>query len=253
MLDRSIGLWFAYLWLARCAGAEIERESTTLRLGVGILAMGALEAVHALPVLGAGSSRVLVGTLLFSAYAGWTSMPAVHHLYAQVIAAATVPHGDAYQVVDVESSEMAPSIRQGASAIVDFSAYLQREPRVGDVVAVVIPPNRVFLKRLVAEPGDAFEVAGNGVFTNGERPRGWHNRVYPNYQLSVADDTIEVNGVPLDRSIANVPLPDAWPSASRLPDDCYFVLGDNLNDSADSHVFGCVPRRAIVGKVLAAL
>lgn len=214
---------------------------------------GALGALHAVPVLGGGSARVLVGTLFLSTYAGWTSMPAVHHLYVQIVAETMVPHGDAYEVVDVESNAMFPSIRAGDSAIVDFSRYQWQEPRVGDVVAVVIPPNHVFLKRIVAQPGDAFEVAGNGVFTNGGRPRGWHNWSYPNYELEVANDTVRVNGVPLDRSLANVPLPAEWASASRLPNDCYFVLGDNLNDSEDSHDFGCVPRRAIVGKVLAAL
>ena len=246
-------LWFGYLWLTRLAATAMNRESTNVRLGVGIMALVATEYVHALPVLGAASSRVLVGTIFFSAYAGWTSMPAVHRAYAELVAAATVPHGDVYEVVDVESNAMAPTMARGASAVVDFSAYTEREPAIGDVVAVVLPPYHVFLKRLVAEPGDSFAVSGLGVLTNGVRPQGWHNRYYPNYELVVGDDTIEVNGVPLDRSLAYIPLPSAWPDASRLPNDCYFVLGDNINDSEDSHVFGCVPRRAIVGKVVEAI
>jgi signal peptidase I len=246
-------LWFAYVRLTQYAAVDIDRESANVRLGLWILALGVLDVLHALPAIGGGSARVLVGTIFFSAYAGWTSMPAVHHAYANLMAMASVPHGDAYQVVSVESNAMAPAVAKGSFAVVDFSAYLTREPRVGDVVAVVVPPHRFYLKRLVAMPGDTFEVTGTGVLTNGRRPRGWRNRAYPNYELEVGDDTIEVNGVPLDRSIASIPLPSAWPDASRLPDDCYFVLGDNINDSEDSHDFGCVPRSAIIGRVLASL
>lgn len=251
--DIEIAAWRVYDSLLWCMAYGLEQERTNVRLGVGISALIAAEFLHALPVLGAASSRVLVGTIFFSAYAGWTSMPAIHRVYADVEAAASVPHGDVYEVLDVESNAMAPAMSRGTYAVVDFSAYLRSEPRVGDVVAVEVRPNRVYLKRLVALPGDAFAVTGLGVLRNGARPHGWHNRSYPNYALSVQDDTILVNGVPLDRSIANVPLPDAWTDPSRLPDDCYFVLGDNVNNSEDSHVFGCVPRNAIIGRVLAAL
>lgn len=251
--DLAFAIWRAYDSLLACAAAELERESSDVRVGVGIVGLVTAEFIHALPVLGAASSRVLVGTIFFSAYAGWTSMPAVHKAYADIVAAASMPSGHTYEVLAVESDAMAPVVTRGSYAVVDFSAYVQREPRVGDVVAVMVPPNHVYLKRLVALPGDAFAVTGLGVLRDGARPRGWHNRWYPNYDLTVEDDTILVNGVPLDRSIANVPTPDAWSDPSRLPDDCYFVLGDNINDSEDSHDFGCVPRRDIIGRVASVL
>ncbi|HEY9086491.1 MAG TPA: signal peptidase I [Candidatus Tyrphobacter sp.] len=251
--ELGIALWLWYESVADCAYAMVERQRMDVRLTFGLATLAAAELLQALPAIGGGSSRILLGAVFFLAYAGWTSVPSVHRLYADIVAMNVVPGGDAYQVVDVHSDSMAPTIATGNLAVVDFSVYSRRLPSLGEIVAVALRPGHVYLKRLVALPGDAFEVAGDGVRTNGERPRGWHNRFYPNYQLEVGDGTIEVNGVPLDRSIANVPLPQAWPSASRLPDDCYFVLGDNINDSEDSHVFGCVPRREIVGRVLRVL
>lgn len=246
-------LWFAWVWFAHCAASELQRGSWNVRLGIGIIALGAIEAVAALPVIGAGSSRVLLGTLFFSAYAGWASVPAVHRVYAQIAAHAMVPAGHAYAVVRVDASAMSPTMPRGSYAVVDFSAYATRDPRAGDVVAVAVGRDHVYLKRIVALPGDAFAVTGLGVLRNGVRPPGWRNRAYPSYDLSVQDDTILVDGVPLDRSVASVPGPDAWSDPARLPADCYFVLGDNINNSEDSHVFGCVSRTEIVGRVIVAL
>jgi signal peptidase I len=252
-VELGIALWLAYVCAVRFAAIQLELERTNLRLGVGLVLLVAIESAHALPVIGAGSARVLLGASFFFLYASWTSLPAVHRAYANVAAALSVPRGDAYSIVTVRSDGMEPAIAVGALAVVDFSAYRYRSPRIGDVVAVAVAPNRVYLKRLVAKPGDRFEVDGLGVLRNGRRPRGWTNRAFPDYTLGVAQDTIEVNGVPLDRSIADVPLPAAWNDPARLPDNCYFVLGDNVNDSEDSHVFGCVPRRAIVGQAIRVL
>ncbi len=248
--DLSLALWFRYVGIARGLATEVEWERLNLHLGVAILIAVFGEYLHALPVIGAISARLLLGAVFFFAYAGVTTVPALHRAYAVLIASHIVPKGDAYSVIEVRSATMAPTIADGALIVFDFDAYRHAAPRVGDVVGVALGSGE-YLKRIVALPGDSFEVNGLGVLTNGHKPHGWRNRFYPNYTLDVADETIEVNGVPLDRSIANIPLPSAWSDPARLPGNCYMVLGDNVNDSDDSHVFGCVPRSAIIGKVLA--
>ncbi len=248
----SLELWFRYLNVVHALATEVQRFISSLHLGVAIMLATEAQYLHALPILSSVSSRLLLGAILFFGYAGWTTVPALHRAYAVFVAAHIVPKGDAYSVIEVHSATMAPAIANGSLVLVDFDAYRHSAPRIGDVVGIDLPRG-AYLKRIVALPGDRFEVSGLGVFTNGSKPRGWHNRFYPDYTLDVADDTFEVNGVPIDRSIANVPIPSAWSDPSRLPRNCYVVLGDNINDSEDSHVFGCVPRSGIIGKVLRVL
>ena len=59
------------------------------------------------------------------------------------------------------------------------------------------------------------------------------------YSMQISRDAILVDGAPLDRGGANVPAPSAWKAPDRRPPGCYIVLGDNRNNSEDSHVWGC--------------
>jgi Signal peptidase, peptidase S26 len=74
--------------------------------------------------------------------------------------------------------------------------------------------------------------------------------------MQVRDDGIFVGvaggppASPLDRSIADVPPRPRWTTSDRVPSGCYIALGDNRNDSEDSHIFGCVESNHITGKLV---
>lgn len=146
----------------------------------------------------------------------------------------------------VDGSSMDPSLRSGQYLLVNKLAYLRIDPagasaalsplgvdldgaiapfgtpKRGDIVVFHFPrePSRDFIKRVIALPGETVEVRGGRVLVN------------------------------------NAPLEEPYilhdPSYSRdpvvVPEDNYFVLGDNRNNSSDSHVWGPVPVENIVGK-----
>ena len=95
----------------------------------------------------------------------------------------------------------------------------------GDIVAFKAPtqPDKEFIKRLIGLPGDS---------------------------VLIKNGTVLVNGQPLSEPYVRYPAAYTFPfdgQARRVPDDNYFVLGDNRPNSADSHLGWFVPQDNVIG------
>ncbi len=121
---------------------------------------------------------------------------------------------------------MEPSFHNGQVLRVDRQAYTHRAPRRGDIVVfkgtVAGQPNHYFIKRVIGLSGERVDVHQHSVFINGHRLSEPYVRVPAMYFF----------------------LP------RRVPRATYFVLGDNRNNSEDSHLFGSVPARDSVARVI---
>jgi signal peptidase I len=93
----------------------------------------------------------------------------------------------------------------------DGKKHLFRAPRRGDIIVFKFPlePSRDFIKRVIGVPGDTVEVKGGKVYINGAP------LVEP-YELSAPNYTY---------------------APKTVPPGQYFVLGDNRNNSYDSHAW----------------
>lgn len=121
----------------------------------------------------------------------------------------------------IEGYSMLPSLEEGEYVIIDKLSYYLNDPERGDIIVLHFPNDRSrdFIKRVVGVPGDHIEIGGGKV---------------------------TVNGVVLEEPYIN-----AEPSYSGtwdVPEERYFVLGDNRNNSSDSHNWSFLPRDDIVGK-----
>jgi signal peptidase I len=122
----------------------------------------------------------------------------------------------------VENVSMQPGLYEGQRLIVVKSAYWFGQPQRGDIIIIYPPiePDRQWVKRLIGLPGDTVEV---------------HN------------GTVFVNDIPLDEPYTKE-QPDYDYPAYTVPEDQYFVLGDNRNNSEDSHFGWTLSSQEIVGK-----
>jgi signal peptidase I len=144
---------------------------------------------------------------------------------AAVYAALIVTFG--FQVARVEGQSMAPTLADQDRLIVNKLEYRlpNHSPRVGDIVMLLWPndPDKSFVKRVMAEPGDTI--------------RSVNGRVYRN-DVPLPDDFIPEEY----RSY------DTW-GPEVLPDGYYFVMGDHRNNSSDSRIWRFVPKKYIIGRV----
>jgi len=131
-----------------------------------------------------------------------------------------------YSHIAMAGVSMEPTLHNGQVLRVDRQAYTHRAPRRGDIVVfkgnVAGQPNHYFIKRVIGLPGERVDVHQHHVFINGHRLSEPYVRVLAMYFF----------------------LP------RRVPRAAYFVLGDNRNNSEDSHLFGSVPARDIVARVI---
>ncbi len=124
----------------------------------------------------------------------------------------------------IDGTSMIPNLRNGQYVIVNKTAYwFGRNPHRGDIIVFNAPdqPWNDRVKRVIGLPGDTVRVEPNG--------------------------TVYVNGQELDEPY----LPENHSGASgtwTVPEEEYFVMGDNRSYSYDSREVGPVPRDKIIGK-----
>ena len=119
---------------------------------------------------------------------------------------------------------MTPNVNEGDWILASKVSYYVGDPERGDV-AVLWPPvssEYPFIKRVVGLPGEKIEIRDGKVFINGDRLMEDFKHAKPNYTLY----------------------------EKTIPEDEYFVLGDNRNHSNDSHTWGSVPRENFIGKAI---
>ena len=121
----------------------------------------------------------------------------------------------------VQKISMEPTLVQGEILMVNKMAYKFGEPQYGEIVTFKYPldPDLAYVKRVIGLPGDEVEVTGGQVFVNGQLLNEPYISAAPEYE-----------GV--------------W----DVPPNELFVLGDNRNPSADSHIWGFVPEENLIGK-----
>ncbi len=140
----------------------------------------------------------------------------------------------------IPSASMVPTLEVHDVLLVDKFEYRFHKPNEGDIVVFPppIPTPDDFIKRIIGRPGDTMRIEGGIVYINGKALAEPYIAQRPDYELEIKNYGIYVDGQPLDPSVANIPPKSAWTAPDRIPPNCYFMMGDNRNDSEDSHIWG---------------
>jgi signal peptidase I len=128
------------------------------------------------------------------------------------------------QTYEVFMTSMEPNFHEGQRVVANKAAYWGwvGDPQRGDVVIFKSPvvTNEDFIKRVIGLPGDTVEIKNGAVYVNDVKLNEPYIKEAPTYVMAKV----------------------------TVPQDDYFVLGDNRNHSNDSHTGWYVLRDEIHGK-----
>lgn len=125
--------------------------------------------------------------------------------------------------VRVDGLSMLPTLQDGEFVLVNRLAYKLGEPARGDIIVFrsTTQPDLDLIKRVIGLPGD---------------------------DVHVSDRKVHINGAALKEPYINAK--PRYTGEWSVPDGYLFVLGDNRNDSSDSHAWGLLPVQNVIGKAL---
>ena len=125
--------------------------------------------------------------------------------------------------VRVDGFSMRPTLQDGEYILVNKLAYKLGEPQRGDIVVFIFPinPEEDLIKRVIGLPGDT---------------------------VSVQNGIVSINGIAMDEPYINAP--PAYDGTWQVSPGELFVLGDNRNDSRDSHQWGLLPIDKVIGRAV---
>lgn len=131
----------------------------------------------------------------------------------------------------IPSDSMFPTLEINDRLVIEKVSYYLNSPQFGDII-VFTPPSQLqeigygadqaFIKRIIGKPGQIIEVKNGRVYIDNE----------PQFERYIAEEP-------------HYQLPPV-----KVPDNSYFVMGDNRNDSNDSHVWGFLPKENIIGRAV---
>lgn len=134
-----------------------------------------------------------------------------------------------FQPHQVNGASMEPNFHDKEYLLTDKISYRFHPPQRGDIIVFRAPKNREldYIKRVIGLPGERIRIANGSVFINDQK---------------LKEDYLKGNATSSSGSFLQAG------TDFLIPEDEYFVLGDNRSHSSDSRDWGTVAKEDIIGK-----
>lgn len=125
---------------------------------------------------------------------------------------------------EVIGPSMNTTLKSGDVTVVNKLIYHLRKIKRNEIVSIK-QNDKVMVKRIIGLPGEHIEYKDNILYIDGQ--------MYKEKNIKESTKNFKLEDIGYD----------------KIPDNMYFVLGDNRTNSSDSREFGLVKKENIIGKV----
>ncbi len=132
-----------------------------------------------------------------------------------------------FSITKVVGNSMYPTLKDEEIMIINKLKYRIGKINRGEIISLKYADTKYLIKRIIGLPGEMVEIKNSQVLINGEKL----NEEYLKKELEYDDFSLTDIGV------------------TKIPEDMYFVLGDNRENSLDSREIGLVKKEDIIGKI----
>ncbi len=130
-------------------------------------------------------------------------------------------------ITQVVGNSMSPTLKQEEVLVLNKLKYHISDVNRGDIISFAYTDTKYLIKRVIGLPGENVEFIDNKLYINGRI----YDEIYLNDDVITNDFSIEKLGY------------------DKIPNDMYFVLGDNRMNSLDSREIGLIKKSDIIGKI----
>ncbi|MEE3719685.1 signal peptidase I [Tumidithrix elongata RA019] len=148
----------------------------------------------------------------------------------------------------IPSSSMEPTLQIDDRLLIDKLTFKWRKPERGEIIVFNPPPypgvdtSKVYIKRVIGLPGDRISIHDGKVYVNGNAISEPYIASPPAYSLPTDPTQCPECFQPSQISLVNKQV------SFTVPPSKYWMMGDNRNNSQDSHIWGFLPEENIVGR-----
>lgn len=126
--------------------------------------------------------------------------------------------------IQVIGTSMEPNLKNGELMLLNKITYTLNDIKRFDIVVVDLP-GKSLIKRVIGLPGEKVYYKNSKLYINGKEVKENFNKNGQTYNYEVMENGNYI-----------------------IPDNKYFVVGDNRTNSSDSRIIGLIDRKLILGK-----
>lgn len=163
------------------------------------------------------------------------------------------PTSTGIQTFQIPSSSMNPTLQSGDRIVASLKYYDSNPIQQGDIVVFNSPQGGIWNFRVIGLPNDSIEIRDGKTYVNNTQSELTSKEEYILDNQEVVQYQEQINPV---KKIKTLRYKDKKPGDSRnfskikIPDNEYFLMGDNRDNAFDSRFMGTIKKDDIVGRVI---